>query len=76
MSHPDDEHYVYGTATIKRNWLIPNSWHVGGQKDNPYPYICETLSDASRMAQTVDHYNKTNEIKKFGTDLSILTRTV
>jgi hypothetical protein len=58
------EQFTIGTATAKQNPLTGN-WLVYGQKDSYYPYVCENKREARRMAKTVDHYNRTGEIKAF-----------
>ena len=44
---------------------LTNTWHIQGQKENPVPYLAETKSRAACMCMTINHFNKTNEIKKF-----------
>jgi len=44
---------------------LTDDWQVSGQKGSRLPYLCDTWAQASKMLQTINHYNLTSEIKKF-----------
>ena len=55
---------TFGTAYIEQNPLT-GTWFIFGQKGETLPYTVENKGVARRLAKTVDHWNKTGEIKKF-----------
>lgn len=57
------ETYKLGKARARLNPLT-GDWLVDGQEDS-LPYVCDTWLQASRMLQTVDHFNRTGEVKAF-----------
>ena len=63
MTLANPETYKLGAARARLNPLT-GDWLVDGQAAST-PYICETWPRASSMLQTIDHYNRTGEIKRF-----------
>ena len=53
-----------GDATIEYN-IMSGEYLVSGQKGNPMGYYVKSLNKAISLDKTINHYNETNEIKKF-----------
>ena len=60
----DEVRYVQGEAWAAENPLA-NNWLVGGQCDTPQLYSVPDWETASMLVQTVDHYNRTGEVRQF-----------
>ena len=56
-----------GEATIEYN-ILNGNYFVSGQKNSLGGYFISSINNAIGVAKTINHYNKTNEVKKFKTN--------